>query len=106
LTANEAKTLGLPVKVELPNAVMDLIKLYPQPVQPSGVARAARRRPFDGRMPPFEGDRQKRSANHRAPACSSTEQNAKRARFIDADPMHVLTPSRQPPDRLQSCCGG
>ena len=37
LTAREAATLGLPVKVAMPAEVMDLMKLYPQPVQPSGV---------------------------------------------------------------------
>jgi ClpP class serine protease len=37
LTASEATALGLPVKVGLPNEVMGLIKLYPQPIQPSGV---------------------------------------------------------------------
>jgi ClpP class serine protease len=37
LTAEEARTLGLPVKVAMPNPVLDLMKLYPQPVQQSGV---------------------------------------------------------------------
>lgn len=37
LTAAEAKSLGLPVKVGMPIEVMDLMKLYPQPVQQSGV---------------------------------------------------------------------
>lgn len=37
LTATEAKELGLPVKVAMPTAVLDLMKLYPQPVQRSGV---------------------------------------------------------------------
>ena len=37
LTAIEAKSLGLPVKVAMPIEVMDLMKLYPQPVQQSGV---------------------------------------------------------------------
>ncbi len=37
LTAEEAATLGLPVKVAMPNEVMELMKLYPQPVQQSGV---------------------------------------------------------------------
>ncbi len=37
LTAEEAKSLGLPVKVEMPNEILDLMKLYPQPVQQSGV---------------------------------------------------------------------
>jgi ClpP class serine protease len=37
LTASEATALGLPVKVGLPNEVMGLMKLYPQPIQPSGV---------------------------------------------------------------------
>src|SRR5262245_31399048 len=37
LTASEAATLGLPVKVGMPAAVMELMKLYPQPVQQSGV---------------------------------------------------------------------
>ncbi|WP_072390047.1 ATP-dependent Clp protease proteolytic subunit [Hyphomicrobium sp. CS1GBMeth3] len=37
LTATEAKSLGLPVKVGMPLEVMDLMKLYPQPVQQSGV---------------------------------------------------------------------
>jgi ClpP class serine protease len=37
LTATEAAELGLPVKVGMPAVVMELMKLYPQPVQKSGV---------------------------------------------------------------------
>ncbi len=37
LTAEEAKSLGLPVKVSMPSEILDLMKLYPQPVQQSGV---------------------------------------------------------------------
>ena len=37
LTATEATALGLPVKVGMPAQVMELMKLYPQPVQQSGV---------------------------------------------------------------------
>jgi ClpP class serine protease len=37
LTATEAADLGLPVKVGIPAQVMDLMKLYPQPIQQSGV---------------------------------------------------------------------
>jgi ClpP class serine protease len=37
LTATEATALGLPVKVHMPTVVLDLMKLYPQPVQQSGV---------------------------------------------------------------------
>ena len=37
LTAEEATTLGLPVKVGMPAQVMELMKLYPQPIQQSGV---------------------------------------------------------------------
>jgi len=37
LTATEAKELGLPVSVGMPAEVLELIKLYPQPVQQSGV---------------------------------------------------------------------
>ena len=37
LTAGEARALGLPVKVGMPLQVMELMKLYPQPVQQSGV---------------------------------------------------------------------
>ena len=37
LTATEAKALGLPVKVAMPQQVLDLMKLYPQPVQSSAV---------------------------------------------------------------------
>jgi ClpP class serine protease len=37
LTATEAKTLGLPVKVGMPLAVMEFMKLYPQPIRQSGV---------------------------------------------------------------------
>ncbi len=37
LTAEEAKSLGLPVRVAMPTEVLDLMKLYPQPVQQSGV---------------------------------------------------------------------
>jgi ClpP class serine protease len=37
LTAVEAKSLGLPVKVGMPIEIMELMKLYPQPIQQSGV---------------------------------------------------------------------
>jgi ClpP class serine protease len=37
LTAKEAAELGLPVTVGMPNDVLELMKLYPQPVQRSGV---------------------------------------------------------------------
>jgi ClpP class serine protease len=37
LTAREAGQLGLPVKVGMPVEVLTLMKLYPQPVQQSGV---------------------------------------------------------------------
>jgi ClpP class serine protease len=37
LTAQEARTLGLPVKVGMPPEVMRLMRLYPQPIQRSGV---------------------------------------------------------------------
>jgi ClpP class serine protease len=37
LTAEEARTLGLPVKIGMPNDVLELMKLYPQPIQASGV---------------------------------------------------------------------
>src|SRR5499426_4818941 len=37
LTATEARELGLPVKVGMPLEVMELMKLYPQPIQQSGV---------------------------------------------------------------------
>ena len=37
LTAKEAAALGLPVKVDMPREVMELMKLYPQPIQQSGV---------------------------------------------------------------------
>ena len=37
LTAKEASELGLPVKIGMPNDVLELMKLYPQPVQRSGV---------------------------------------------------------------------
>ena len=37
LTAGEAAALGLPVKVAMPAEVMALMKLYPQPIQQSGV---------------------------------------------------------------------
>ena len=37
LTAKEAAELGLPVKVNMPSDVLELMKLYPQPVQRSGV---------------------------------------------------------------------
>jgi ClpP class serine protease len=37
LTASEAAALGLPVKVGMPTAMMELMKLYPQPIQQSGV---------------------------------------------------------------------
>lgn len=37
LTAEEAKDLGLPIKVGMPQEVLQLMKLYPQPVQSSSV---------------------------------------------------------------------
>ena len=37
LTAGEAREIGLPVKVGMPLEIMHLMKLYPQPVQKSGV---------------------------------------------------------------------
>jgi ClpP class serine protease len=37
LTAKQAIELGLPVKVGMPREVMELMKLYPQPIQQSGV---------------------------------------------------------------------
>lgn len=37
LTAEEATSLGLPVKVGMPQEVLNLMKLYPQPVQRTGV---------------------------------------------------------------------
>jgi ClpP class serine protease len=37
LTASEAREIGLPVSVGMPLEMMDLMKLYPQPVQRSGV---------------------------------------------------------------------
>lgn len=37
LTPKEARALGLPVKAEMPLAVMKLMTLYPQPVRQSGV---------------------------------------------------------------------
>ena len=37
LTTVEAEKLGLPINVGMPRAVLDLMKLYPQPVQTSSV---------------------------------------------------------------------
>lgn len=37
LTAEEARELGLPVKVGMPREVLRLMKLYPQPIQQSAV---------------------------------------------------------------------
>ena len=37
LTATEARELGLPIKVGMPQEVLALMKLYPQPVQQSGI---------------------------------------------------------------------
>jgi ClpP class serine protease len=37
LTATEASALGLPISVAMPLEVIELMKLYPQPVQRSGV---------------------------------------------------------------------
>ena len=37
LTASEARALGLPVKVGMPVQVMEFMKLYPQPIQQSGI---------------------------------------------------------------------
>src|SRR5215467_13406160 len=37
LTATEASALGLPVSVNMPREVLALMKLYPQPIQQSGI---------------------------------------------------------------------
>jgi hypothetical protein len=37
LTASEAAAIGLPVKVGMPLEIIELMKLYPQPVQSSAV---------------------------------------------------------------------
>src|SRR5256886_2947598 len=37
LTASEASALGLPVRVDMPKEIMALMKLYPQPIQQTGV---------------------------------------------------------------------
>ena len=37
LTASEASTIGLPIKVGMPLEIMELMKLYPQPIQQSVV---------------------------------------------------------------------
>jgi ClpP class serine protease len=37
LTATEARALGLPVKVGMPAQIMEFMKLYPQPIQQSGI---------------------------------------------------------------------
>lgn len=37
LTAQEASELGLPVRVGMPTQILELMRLYPQPVQRSGV---------------------------------------------------------------------
>jgi hypothetical protein len=37
LTASEATAIGLPVKVGMPLEIMELMKLYPQPIQQSAV---------------------------------------------------------------------
>jgi serine dehydrogenase proteinase len=37
LTASEARALGLPVKMGMPLQVMEFMKLYPQPIQQSGI---------------------------------------------------------------------
>jgi ClpP class serine protease len=37
LTPTEAKALGLPVKVGMPVQIMEFMKLYPQPIQQSGI---------------------------------------------------------------------
>jgi hypothetical protein len=37
LTATEASALGLPVTVGMPQEVLALMKLYPQPIQQTGV---------------------------------------------------------------------
>jgi ClpP class serine protease len=37
LTAEEARAIGLPVRVGMPREIMELMKLYPQPIQQSGV---------------------------------------------------------------------
>lgn len=37
LTCQEAEQMGLPVKEDMPREVLDLMKLYPQPLQKSGV---------------------------------------------------------------------
>jgi hypothetical protein len=37
LTATEARSLGLPVKVGMPKEILALMKLYPQPIQQTGI---------------------------------------------------------------------
>jgi ClpP class serine protease len=37
LTATQAAAIGLPVKVGMPREIIELMKLYPQPVQSSAV---------------------------------------------------------------------
>src|SRR5215813_10489301 len=37
LTATEARALGLPVKVGMPAQILEFMKLYPQPIQQSGI---------------------------------------------------------------------
>jgi ClpP class serine protease len=37
LTATEARELGLPVKVGMPQEILALMKLYPQPIQQTGI---------------------------------------------------------------------
>lgn len=37
LTASEAKEIGLPVSVGMPLEIMELMRLYPQPIQRSGI---------------------------------------------------------------------
>jgi ClpP class serine protease len=37
LTADEARAIGLPVKVGMPQEILELMKLYPQPVERTGV---------------------------------------------------------------------
>lgn len=53
LTAREAAALGLPIKVGLPQEVLALMTLYPQPVQSSGVEFLPIEPPRGGRPMPL-----------------------------------------------------
>jgi len=56
LTATEARSLGLSVKVGMPLEVMEFMKLYPQPIRQSGVEYLPIDAPLSGEFEPTRDD--------------------------------------------------